>query len=94
MSNNIDTKERMSRSNIYSIFGKLIGSQIDSNEDGEVLLKKAGLSSFWENYGNKLSSYRYNRGGIKTEMIVTIQSMLVLLFVRRLKLMKKYCCVF
>lgn len=58
----VDTKERMSRSNIYSIFGKLMGHQIDSNEDGEVLLKKAGLTSFWEMYGGKLSPYRYNRG--------------------------------
>lgn len=62
LSKMIDTKERMSRSNIYSIFGKLIGRQIDSNEDGEVLLKKAGLSAFWEEYGNKLSPYWYNRG--------------------------------
>lgn len=39
-----------------------MGCQIDSNEDGEVLLKKAGLSSFWETYGGKLSPYWYNRG--------------------------------
>ena len=40
----IDTKERIARSNIYSIFGKLMNRLIDNNDDGEVLLKKAGLS--------------------------------------------------
>lgn len=39
----IDTKERIARSNIYSIFGKLMNRLIDNNDDGEVLLKKAGL---------------------------------------------------
>lgn len=40
----IDTKERIARSNIYSIFGKLMNRLIDNNDNGEVLLKKAGLS--------------------------------------------------
>ena len=57
-----DTKERIARSNIYSIFGKFIRRQIDNNDDGEVLLKKAGLSAFWDDYKNKLSPYWYNRG--------------------------------
>lgn len=36
----IDTKERIARSNIYSIFGKIMNRFIDNNDDGEVLLKK------------------------------------------------------
>ncbi|WP_449077770.1 hypothetical protein [Ruminococcus sp.] len=40
MNNVFDTKERIARSNIYSIFGKFIRRQIDNNDDGEVLLKK------------------------------------------------------
>lgn len=55
MNNVFDTKERIARSNIYSIFGKFIRRQIDNNDDGEVLLKKAGLSAFWDDYKNKLS---------------------------------------
>lgn len=62
MNNVFDTKERIARSNIYSIFGKFIRRQIDNNDDGEVLLKKAGLSAFWDDYKNKLRPYWYNRG--------------------------------
>lgn len=58
----VDTKERIARSNIYSIFGKLMGRLIDNNDDGEVILKKAGLSSFVDEYGNRLCPYWYNRG--------------------------------
>lgn len=58
----VDTKERIARSNIYSIFGKLMNSLIDNNDDGEVILKKAGLSSFVEEYENRLCPYWYNRG--------------------------------
>ena len=58
----IDTKERIARSNIYSIFGKLMNRLIDNNNDGEVLLKKAGLSSFIDEYENRLCPYWYNRG--------------------------------
>ena len=58
----IDTKERIARSNIYSIFGKLMNRLVDNNDDGEVLLKKAGLSSFIEEYENRLCPYWYNRG--------------------------------
>lgn len=39
MNNVFDTKERIARSNIYSIFGEFIRRQIDNNDDGEVLLK-------------------------------------------------------
>lgn len=38
----VDTKERIARSNIYSIFGKLMNSLIDNNDDGEVILKNQG----------------------------------------------------
>ena len=62
MSNNIDSKDRIARSNIYIIFGKLIRRQIHNNDDGELLLKRAGLSKFVEDYKDKLSPYWYNRG--------------------------------
>lgn len=58
----VDTKERIARSNIYSIFGKLMNRLIDNNDAGEVILKKAGLSSLVEEYKNKLCPYWYNRG--------------------------------
>ena len=58
----VDTKARIARSNIYSIFGKLMNRLINNNDDGEVILKKAGLSSYVEQYDNKLSPYWYNRG--------------------------------
>ena len=35
---------------------------IDNNDDGEVILKKAGLSAFVEEYENRLCPYWYNRG--------------------------------
>ena len=54
----IDTKERIARSNIYSIFGKIMNRFIDNNDDGEVLLKKAGLSSFIEEYENNSENGR------------------------------------
>ena len=57
----IDTKERIARSNIYSIFGKLLSRLIDNNDDGEIVLKKAGLSAFVEEYENRLCPYWYNR---------------------------------
>lgn len=58
----IDTKERIARSNIYSIFGKLMCRVINNNGDGEVILKKAGLSAYVETYKDKLCPYWYNRG--------------------------------
>lgn len=58
----IDSKERIARSNVYSIFGKFLSRQIRNNDDGEILLKKAGLSSFAEEYENRLNPYWYNRG--------------------------------
>ena len=36
----IDTKDRIARSNIYSIFGKLMHGLIHNNDDGKVILKK------------------------------------------------------
>lgn len=58
----VDTKARIARSNIYSVFGKLMNRLINNNDDGEVILKKAGLSSYVEEYDDKLSPYWYNRG--------------------------------
>lgn len=58
----VDSKDRIARSNIYSIFGKFMIRLIDNNDDGEVILKKAGLSSFIEEYESRLHPYWYNRG--------------------------------
>ena len=58
----VDTKERIARSNIYSIFGKLMSRLINNNDDGEVILKKAGLSAYVEEYENRLRPYWDNRG--------------------------------
>ena len=58
----VDTKARIARSNIYSIFGKLMNRLINNNDDGEVILKKAGLLSYVELYDNMLSLYWFIRG--------------------------------
>ncbi|WP_308698643.1 hypothetical protein [uncultured Thomasclavelia sp.] len=58
----VDTKERIARSNIYSIFGKLMNRMINNNDDGEIILKKAGLSLFVGDFENRLCPYWYNRG--------------------------------
>lgn len=58
----VDTKERIARSNIYSIFGKLMNRVINNNDDGEIILKKAGLSLFVGDFENRLCPYWYNRG--------------------------------
>ena len=60
METKIDNKERIARSNIYVIFGKFLSKQINNNDDGEVILKKSGLSSFVDNYKNRLNPYCYN----------------------------------
>lgn len=57
-----DSKDRIARSNIYSDFGRLLKSIIKDNHDGEVILKKAGLSAFVEDYENILRPYVSNRG--------------------------------
>lgn len=49
MSYNIDSKERIARSNIYIIFGKFIRCQIHNNDDGEILLKKQDYPSLSKN---------------------------------------------
>ena len=59
---NIDSNERIARSNIYSIFGKLLKRQIKNNNDGEIILKKAGLSSLVSTYKSQLEPYWFNRG--------------------------------
>lgn len=57
-----DSKERIARSNIYSIFGKLLRRCTQKNDDGKVLLCEAGLSSLVEDYAFRLNPYWYNRG--------------------------------
>ncbi|MEG0034741.1 MAG: hypothetical protein RR734_04130 [Bacilli bacterium] len=66
MENVIDSKERIARSNIYSIFGKFVCYQINNNNDGEILLKKVGLSSFLKEFDDKLTPFHYN-GGFQNE---------------------------
>lgn len=58
----IDSKERIARSNVYTLFGKLLRGCISNNEDGKVLLSTVGLSAYLDDYSNYLSPYRYNRG--------------------------------
>ena len=57
-----DSKERIARSNIYSIFGKLLRRCTQKNDDGKILLCEAGLSSLVEDYAFRLNPYWYNRG--------------------------------
>ncbi|MCM1060407.1 MAG: hypothetical protein NC452_08935 [Eubacterium sp.] len=44
------SKERIARSNIYSIFGKLLRRCTQKNDDGKILLCEAGLSSSVDDY--------------------------------------------
>lgn len=57
-----DSKERIARSNIYSIFGKFLRRYIQNNDDGEVLLYEAGLSNFVDEYSFRLNPFWFNRG--------------------------------
>lgn len=57
-----DSKERIARSNIYSIFGKLLRRCTHNNDDGEILLREAGLSSLVNEYSFRLNPYWFNRG--------------------------------
>lgn len=81
LSNLVDTKDRIARSNIYSIFGKLMKRQIDNNDDGEILLMKAGLSSFWKSMVINFAHIGIT-GAIEMIMITIIQNMLAWLFVK------------
>ena len=62
MSITFDTKERIARSNIYSIFGKLLRRCTQNNDDGEIILREAGLSSLVEEYSFRLDPHWFNRG--------------------------------
>ena len=57
-----DSKERIARSNIYSIFGKLLRGCTRNIDDGEVILYEAGLSTFVDEYSFRLDPKRRNRG--------------------------------
>lgn len=57
-----DSKERIARSNIYSLFGRFFRRCTNNNGDGELMLKKAGLSSLVDEYASGLNPYWYNRG--------------------------------
>lgn len=57
-----DSKERIARSNIYSIFGKLFRGCTRNIDDGEVILYEAGLSTFVDEYSFRLDPKRINRG--------------------------------
>lgn len=58
----VDTKERIARSNVYSIFGKLMCGLIGNKYAGEVILRKAGLSAYVEEYSDRLCPYCNNKG--------------------------------
>lgn len=57
-----DSKERIARSNIYSSFGKLLRRCTQNNNDGEILLCEAGLSSLVDEYSFRLNPHWFNRG--------------------------------
>lgn len=57
-----DSKERIARSNTYSIFGKLLRGCTRNIDDGEVILYEAGLSTFVDEYSFRLDPKRINRG--------------------------------
>ena len=57
-----DSKERIARSNIYSIFGKLLRRCTQNNDNGDILLFEAGLSSLVEEYSFRLNLHWFNRG--------------------------------
>lgn len=57
-----DSKERIARSNIYSIFGKLLRRCTQNNDNGDILLFEAGLSSLVEEYSFRLNPHWFNRG--------------------------------
>lgn len=78
----VDTKERIARSNIYSIFGKLMCRVINNNGDGEVILKKAGLSAYVETYKDKLCPYGITED-IRTKIVNIILNMIVCQFARK-----------
>ena len=54
----MDSKNRIARSNIYTIFGGLLARQISSNEDYRVILAKAGLKDIEEKYSDYRRHYR------------------------------------
>lgn len=60
MENLYDSEDRIARSNIYIIFGELLRAQINDNDDGKLVLKKAGLSTFIDEIVYKLCPYSYN----------------------------------
>ena len=56
----MDDFNRIARSNVYIILGKLLDKLIKTNDDGEVILCKAGLSELVEAYSCKLAPYSFN----------------------------------
>lgn len=88
-----DSKERIARSNIYSIFGKLLRRCTQNNDNGDILLLKPGCL-LW----SKSIPFALTRTGlIEAIRIITIsitRSTFVYPFARELSLQKKRCCVF
>ena len=58
----MDSRNRIARSNVYSLFGDILKSRISNNEDYKVILAKAGLKDWTEEYYEFLTPYWYNRG--------------------------------
>ena len=57
-----DSEERIARSNIYSIFGKLLRRCTHDNDNGKVILYEAGLSNLIDDYSFRLNPYWFKRG--------------------------------
>lgn len=58
----MDSKNRIARSKVYTMLGKLLSRQISSNEDFRVIFAKAGLKEYEDKYSEYLMPYWYNRG--------------------------------
>ena len=58
----MDNKNRIARSNVYTMFGKLLAKQLPDNEAYHVIFAKAGLREYEDEYSKYLTPYWYNRG--------------------------------
>ncbi len=59
----MDSKNRIARSNVYAVFGRILAWQIKSNKDYEVLFAKAGLKDRAFLYEDYLTPYTDNGYG-------------------------------
>lgn len=56
-----DDDNEIALCHIYQFFSTVFDSALRKNSDGEIILKKSGLSSLCDTYKNKLEPFSYNR---------------------------------